>query len=540
MTLHAKAIDSHASPVNRALRHRIGPGFAAVLMMLAPAAMAQPLWFSQGRPSQEAQQAVQALASAGDDGLDARDYDADALQRAVEQGANGPAPAPDAADGLDRTLTDAMQHYLSDLHDGRVDPRKVHANFTAPADSQFDAAAYLRTALAAHRLPDAIREAAPTFPLYGTLRQALARYRTLAAQPLWDTPLPPLPGGKLAQGQAYAGIPALTQRLVALGDLPSGTPAPARYTGALVDGVKAFQARHGLEPDGVIGADTFTQLKTPLSDRVRQISLTMERLRWTPLTEGRRMIVVNIPEFVLRAYELHDGQLDIRLEMKVIVGKALDTRTPLFKEDMRYIEFSPYWNVPPSIARAETIPRLRRDPGYFTRQGFEFVSNGKAITTLSDANLDAVLNGQMRIRQRPGPTNALGDIKFVFPNNQNIYLHHTPTPELFKRGRRDFSHGCIRVEEPVELAKFVLQDMPDWTEPRIREAMSKGKSRTIALTEPLPVVLAYGTAIARADGRVYFLADIYGQDKLLDQALRQHTARRPAGTPQTAAVARTS
>jgi murein L,D-transpeptidase YcbB/YkuD len=231
---------------------------------------------------------------------------------------------------------------------------------------------------------------------------------------------------------------------------------------------------------------------------------------------------------MLHAYEYVDGKLDIKLEMKVIVGKALDTRTPLFREDMRYIEFSPYWNVPPSIARSEVVPRLRRDPGYFTRQGFEFVSGNQAITALTPDNLDAVVNGQMRIRQRPGPQNALGDIKFVFPNNQNIYLHHTPTPQLFQRDRRDFSHGCIRVEAPVELAKFVLQDMPDWTEDRIRQAMSKGKSNTVALKQPLPVVLAYGTAIARADGRVYFLPDIYGQDKLLEQALRQRA------TPATA------
>lgn len=485
------------------------------------------LWFSQGRPTAEARQAADILAAAAADGLEPRDYDAGDLRRALGQAADGPPLAPEAVNLLDDRLTAAMEHYLADLHGGRVDPRKIHENFAAAPDGQFNPPAYLRAAVAGHDLPEAVRRAAPSFPLYGTLRGALARYRALAGHAAWQAPLPPLPGRKLVSGQAYAGVPALTQRLIALGDLPVGTPAPERYEGAMVDGVKAFQARHGLDADGEIGAGTFAQLNAPVAGRVRQIELTLERLRWTPLLEGPRMIVVNVPEFVLRAYEVHDAHVQVKAEMKVIVGKALDTRTPLFKEDMRFIEFSPYWNVPPSIARAETVPRLRRDPGYFERQGFEFVGgDGKAVTTLSAASLDAVLRGQLRIRQRPGPMNALGDIKFIFPNNDNIYLHHTPSPGLFTRGRRDLSHGCIRVEEPVALASFVLQDTPGWTEARIREAMERGQSSTLRLQQPLPVVLAYGTAIVKADGRVYFFPDIYGLDKVLDEALRQRSASR--------------
>ena len=188
---------------------------------------------------------------------------------------------------------------------------------------------------------------------------------------------------------------------------------------------------------------------------------------------------------------------------------------------MRYIEFSPYWNVPRSIARNEIVPRLRRDPGYFTREGFEFVTPGGGVeTALAASRLDAVLAGQLRIRQRPGARNALGDIKFVFPNRDNIFLHHTPATALFARDRRDFSHGCIRVEEPVALANFVLQGMPDWTEERIRQAMGTGESTTLRLAEPLPVLIAYGTALVK-DGRVHFFDDIYGLDNLLDIALRR-------------------
>jgi len=526
------------------MRRAFAKPFLGACLLACAAAWAAPaladdalLWFAQGRPNAQAMQAVDALAAAGADGLDPQDYDADGLRRAVAQARDGSALASDAASALDASLTVAMQHYLSDLHNGRVDPRKVRANFAPPADG-FDPPAYLRAAVDAQRLPEALQQAAPTIPLYGALREALARYRALDGNPAWQAPLPAPPGGKLVPGQAYAGAAALARRLEALGDLPAGRRTPARYEGSLVEAVKAFQARHGMQPDGVIGAATLEQLNTPVAARARQIELTLERLRWTPLLDSPRMIVVNVPEFVLRAYEVHDGQVQVKVEMKVIVGKALDTRTPLFREDMRYIEFSPYWNVPRSIARAETIPRIRRDPGYFQRQGFEFVSgDGRAITALSDANLDAVLSGQMRIRQRPGPQNALGDIKFIFPNNDNIYLHHTPTAQLFRRDRRDLSHGCIRVEEPVALARFVLQDMPGWNEDRIRQAMTKGQSNTLRLAQPLPVVLAYGTAIVKEDGRVNFLPDIYGLDKLLDQALRQHSARRTASAGKPTAAA---
>jgi L,D-transpeptidase YcbB len=187
---------------------------------------------------------------------------------------------------------------------------------------------------------------------------------------------------------------------------------------------------------------------------------------------------------------------------------------------MRAIEFSPYWNIPPSIAKAEIVPKLRREPGYFEAQGLEFVgTDGHAVAALSEANLDAVMQGKMRIRQRPGEKNALGDIKFIFPNNDNIYLHHTPSVELFGRQRRDFSHGCIRVEDPVALARFVLQNQPEWTEERIRAAMESGKSTTLRLAQPLPVVIAYATVIVK-NKQVYFFDDIYGNDKLLDAAMK--------------------
>ena len=503
-------------------------GWCLILYLLAGPALAadEPVWFDAGRPNVQAQQAVDLLADAASHGLDPRDYDASALQQALAR--VQPGLPPEAAVRLGQALTQAMERYLGDLHDGRIDPRLIHHDFNLSRRAPFDAVQLLRSLP-----PDAAaRAAVPQLPLYEQLREQLARYRTLAGDAAWRQPLPPLPAvgrgaPKLEAGQAWAGVPLLAERLAALGDLPHAATPPPHYTGELVDAVKRFQQRHALEADGVIGAATLAQLQVAPAARARQIELMLERLRWTPLLQGPRMVVINIPEFMLRAYEVRDGRIRVQREMRVIVGKAYDTRTPLFDEDMRFIEFSPYWNVPPSIARQETVPRLRRDPGYFEQQGFEFVArDGRVQTALTPQALDAVLAGQLRIRQRPGERNALGDIKFVFPNRDHIYLHHTPATQLFERARRDLRHGCIRVEQPVELATFVLQDMPQWTEARIREAMSAGRSSTLRLDQPVPVLIAYGTALVKG-GRAYFFDDIYGLDRVLDGALRQRPPRPP-------------
>ena len=495
-------------------------------------------WFDSGRPAPQAEQALALLLSADSHGLVPQDYAAPALQQAVRQAGQGaPLTGPDAQ-RLDQALTAAMQRYLSDLHEGRIDPPQVHGQFDPLRREPFDAASTLQDALTQRRLADAAQDAAPRLPQYAQLRGALAQYRLLVDHPAWQQTLPPLPvsppakTGQLAVGQAYAGMALLTQRLIALGDLAPDVPAPALFDGPLLAALQAFQRRHGLPADGVIGRATLAALQVTPAARARQIELTLERLRWTPLVQGSRMILINIPEFVLRAYEVRDGRISVLQAMKVIVGKSLNTRTPLFDADLRFIEFSPYWNVPPSIARGETVPRLRRDPGYFAREGFEFVArDGRVITTLSAARLDAVLAGQLRIRQRPGPRNALGDIKFVFPNADHIFLHHTPAPQLFERERRDFSHGCIRIEQPVALARFVLSHQPEWTEDRIRAAMAKGESTTIRLDEPVRVLVAYGTTLVK-DGRIHFFDDLYGHDRLLDMALRRHSAARTSLLPR--------
>ncbi len=482
------------------------------------------LWFDTNRPSAQAQQAVRILLSTADEGLEPRHYQATELSQALTRASAGQAPAPEEQARLDGALTRAMQHYLSDLSSGRVNPGQIMANFSASPGAVIDVSTWLQLAVREQRLGQAVAELKTRAPMAAPLRQALARYRALIQHPAWQSPLPPLPRRKLSAGQAYAGVPLLIQRLQALGDLEAGMPATERLEGEPLYALMRFQERHGLSVDGVLGPKTLQQLNITPEQRAEQIALTMERMRWTPLRQAARMVVVNVPEFVLRAYEVQDGRIQIKHTMKVIVGKAMDTRTPLFDEDMRFIEFSPYWNVPPSIARHETVPRLRTDPGYLERQDMEFVTaSGQIVTNVTPEHLDAVLSGKWRIRQRPGPKNALGDIKFIFPNNDNIYLHHTPTPGLFERERRDFSHGCIRVEDPVALAMFVLQDDPEWPEERIRTAMASGKSNTLRLEKPVTVLIAYSTVVIK-EGRVFFYPDLYGHDRLLADALRRHAA----------------
>jgi len=351
-------------------------------------------------------------------------------------------------------------------------------------------------------------------PLQSGLEAALAHYQTLAMDPsiqaAWREPLPPLGARKLVPGKTWSGIPLLVRRLAALGDLPAEFQVPTRYDGPLVTAVESFQRRHGLEADGVIGKETLAALNVPPAARLRQIELNLARVRQLPIAP--RFLLVNVPEFVLRAYLRNEE----KLRMKIIVGSARnETPTPLFVEEMRYIEFRPYWNVPPSIARKELVPRLRREPGYFNAEEFEFHDgHGGTHSALTEENLAAVLQGRLQLRQRPGPKNALGGIKFAFPNHDNIYMHHTPAVRLFAKARRDFSHGCIRVEDPVALARFVLDEEPAWDAPRIIEAMHSGPTRIVRLPEPVPVVIAYLTAIADGPEKVSFFPDIYGLDGL--------------------------
>lgn len=479
-------------------------------------------WLSDNRPNAMAVQAVTFLNAADEDGLDPQDYRAAELERELSalqvSGAD-----PIALTAFTQKLTAAMTRYLNDLALGRVTAQEVYHRFDGAEPRVYDAALELQSALDAGNLQSAVEQARPTFPLYPALRQALAQYRELAGHEAWQIDLPMPANKKLEAGQSYPALERLRERLVALGDLPASSVPSDVYSDVLVAGVQAFQNRHGLTVDGIVGPRTLAALNVSPAERVEQIALSMERLRWTPLHQGNRLIAVNLPGFMLYAYEIdQNGDVRIDVEMRVVVGRSLNHRTPVFDEDMRFIEFSPYWNIPPSIARGETIPALRKDPDYLSKQQMEFVdASGNVSSAVTPEKIQAVLNGQLRIRQRPGAHNALGSIKFIFPNNDNIFLHHTPSTHLFARDQRDLSHGCIRVEEPVELAKFVLANDPAWTEPRIRAAMDAGTSQTIRLKETIPVLIGYSTVLTR-NGTVYFYPDLYGHDATLLKALKRY------------------
>jgi murein L,D-transpeptidase YcbB/YkuD len=258
----------------------------------------------------------------------------------------------------------------------------------------------------------------------------------------------------------------------------------------------------------------------PLSFRVEQLRLALERWRWVPYQFPRPPIVVNIPEFRLRTYN-QDGTID--LMMNVIVGKAYRHETPVFERAMKYVVFRPYWNVPPSILRSEIVPAIRKDRDYIAKKNYEVVTpQGSVVTsgTISDDILQQLSAGKLMVRQKPGPTNALGLVKLMFPNEYNVYLHSTPSQQLFSQSRRDFSHGCIRVEKPAELAAWVLRDKPEWSLEQVRAAMQTGKDNMqVNLTNPVPVLIIYGTAVVDQQNEVHFFDDIYGYDADLEKVL---------------------
>jgi L,D-transpeptidase YcbB len=364
----------------------------------------------------------------------------------------------------------------------------------------------------------ALAEVEPPFGGYRRTQQALQTYENFARRD--DGEQLPIPDKPVKPGDSYAGVPRLVRLLRLVGDLPPQMPLgpdPNVYEGPLIDALKRFQLRHGLDVDGRLDRETVKQLNIPLSRRVEQLRLTLERWRWVPHEFSRPPVVVNIPEFRLRAL---DDQHRTALSMKVVVGRAYRSQTPVFAGQMRSVIFRPYWNVPLSIQRAELVPKIDKDRAYVAKHSYEVVDrSGKVVDggALDDAVLEQLRSGKLAIRQRPGGENALGRVKFLFPNECNVYLHDTPATQLFSRSRRDFSYGCIRVEDPATLAAWVLHDKPEWTTDRIRTAMNGDKTLQVTLERPIPVLIVYGTAFVEESGEVRFFDDIYGHDATLER-----------------------
>ncbi len=479
------------------------------------------LWWVKGmQPTPQAQQLIALLLQADQKGLSADDYDGPRWSgRLTKLKPLAQQPTETDAVKFDLALTVCSMRYISDLHIGKVNPN--HLEFALDSQSKkYDLAEFLKENVAgAPDVPGALAQVEPPYPGYRRTIQALQTYMQLAKTDD-GTQLPPL-NKPVVPGDVYPGVPRLTQLLRLVGDLPANANVPAGqsvYEGALVDAVKNFQRRCGRDPSGRIDAQTLADLNIPLSRRVRQMQLTLERWRWLPAIY-QPPVVANIPEFRLRAY---DKDFNVAVTMNVVVGRAYGHHTPVFSDTMKYVVFRPYWEVPPSIIRGELVPHIARDPDYLQKKGFEVVDsrqNVVATGTVTSDVLGQLRAGKLFIRQRPGPKNALGLVKFVFPNSYNVYMHDTPAPEFFAKSRRDFSHGCIRLEKPAELAVWVLRDNPGWNADRIRAAMNGEQTEQVNLTHPIPVLIVYGTVIVLEDGVVHFYDDIYGHDAALEKAL---------------------
>lgn len=475
----------------------------------------RPLWLDPaGRPTAAALRMIDAIRHADVRGLAPADYDAGAWSHRIAALDAGGAVARAR---FDETLTRRALDLASDVHRGRIDPRRLDVGID-PSGKRLDWP-MLAESLAVSPDPDRVLDALePPFGGFRRLRGALATLLTQAAPS--DVVVPAPQARVLEPGANDAAVPALRARLRQLGDLDAAgaivdADAAQRYDPALAAALQRFQARHGVMVDGRLGAKTLAALNVPLASRLAQIRFAMERWRWVPSGFPEPPIVVNIPEFQLRAVG-DDGRL--ALQMPVVVGRAFRTRTPVFAEQLRSVVFRPSWIVPLSIVRDEVLPQALQDAGYLARQGFEIM--GAEDQALTADTVAALRRGQLVLRQKPGPKNALGRVKFLFPNGHAVYLHDTPSRGAFARTRRDLSHGCVRVQDPEALANWVLRKQPEWTAERVRDALNgDAEDRVVTLPTPIPVYLVYVTAVAPGDGTVHYFDDIYGHDALLQAAL---------------------
>jgi murein L,D-transpeptidase YcbB/YkuD len=532
--LHAATVgggDVPSAPLGAALQElntNVSPSIAvrgevALVRSVYDRVGATLLWSTHGQISEQARDLVKILHAADAFGLAPSDYAADRLTATAGQLGSTSSDTDSAQ--FDVLLTRAAVRLISHLHYGRIDPRAAGFELTE-SRNDLDIAATVAALAAAVSVGDAVTRTEPRFYHYSLLKAALFHYRVLAADPEL-TQVPSFGKRTLHVGDAYVGAPALRKLLVAEGDLsePGGDVADASQTldAAVVEALKHFQDRHGLTADGTLGASTFAALTTPMAQRVRQIELTLERWRWLPAFDAPP-IIVNIPEFRLFAFDTTADRVASILQMPVIVGQTYPSkRTPIFVGDLKYVIFRPYWDIPRSITVHEMLPAIRAHSDYLQRNHLEIVqgeSDDAAVMQPTPETIAALAAGQLRLRQRPGDDNALGLIKFLFPNTHNVYMHSTPAHQLFLASRRAFSHGCIRVSDPTALAAYVLRNAgAPWDRTQIDAAMHDTKSLRVELREPIRVMILYGTAMATEAGPVQFFDDIYGHDRKLEALL---------------------
>ena len=474
----------------------------------------QPFWIENGRPGKHGEDIRDVLRDAGQHGLDPSLY----LSRNIDEFWD----STDTVDlaRLDILLSLGMTRYVANQREGRVEPRLFEPElFAAAGDEKVDWQALFQSAVNSTDMREFLEGQQPRFSQYRLLKEKLAEYLAIAAAGGW----PVVPSDQvLKPGMNDPGITQLRQRLIITGDLVDEDLENHNFDPELVEAVKHFQHRHNLADDGIVGKQTFAAMNVDVHERIRQLIINMERYRWLKHTGDERSVVVNIAGFELFAERL--GQIEI--SMPVIVGKTYN-KTPIFNGTMRYVDFNPYWNVPPSIARAEILPKLQEDPLYLKKNNMRIFSGWEeGAPELDSADFDwkEVSKKQMNryfIRQEPGPDNALGTLKIMFPNKYDVYLHDTPSRNLFNQKQRALSHGCIRMARPAEMAAWVLGGTENgWSVERVKGIIAKGKQTAVVLKQPIPICIIYRTAFINPEDKLlYFYNDVYERDKLLVQAL---------------------
>ena len=419
---------------------------------------------------------------------------------------------------LDLLLTDAFMLYSSHLFAGRVNPETIHSDWVV-VNPTADLTDILGSALNSNQIARALRDLQPLHSGYFGLKQSLAQYRNIAKK---DDRPSVLPGINLRKGDTGISVQRLHERLVILGDLEDTEKDPVDFFDEATElGVMGFQKRHGLKSDGMVGPRTLEMLNIPIQQRARQIELNMERWRWIPRDLGDRYILVNIAGFKLSVIE----NLHRMLEMRVVVGRPY-RRTPVFSAKMTYMVINPYWNIPASLVFKDLLPKIQKNDNYLAQKGIKvFKDWSKGAPEIDPETVDwkkiERQNFPYKLRQDPGPRNALGRIKFIFPNKFAVYLHDTPQRSHFNETHRDFSSGCIRTEKPVDLARYLVRDDHQWSEEQLSATIEAGERTVIELQRPISVHLQYWTVWVDENGRLNFRNDIYDRDRLLDQALKE-------------------
>lgn len=474
-----------------------------------------PAWIERSALRAHARALLADLCRSSVDGLELAALRPPPLATALERFAEEPSDSTAAS--LDLQLTSAFVQFGNRLLTGRVDPETVTPEVylkvsPVPVDS-------VLAELLARPAPESfVPVLKPTHPDYERLENALTRYREIADQGGW---VRIAEGDLLKPGERDERVPGLRRRLAATGDLPEDdTSEDSLYDAKTQTALARFQRRHGLAADSVLGPTTLEALNVPAEDRVRQIELALEHWRWLPRRLGERYVIVNIPAFQVQAYD-HGKPV---LSMKTVVGAEMDSmRTPVFSDLMDYVVFRPYWNVPKTIVVREILPKARDDRSYLQDHGYEVIDEDGHVVDKDDVDLDKLESGTFGVRQVPGESNSLGLVKFVLPNRHNIYLHDTPADYLFEKEERDFSHGCIRLQDPVRFAEFVLGPQ-GWSRDEIESAM-QGERKVVELETPLPVYIVYLSVFVTESGTISFRDDIYGFDEALDRELADHDRR---------------